>query len=133
MFFFDFFCAGGIQNIFWHWHSLLSSLVLFGFVLELCEHDLLALAFFCCDQEFLCFQKEESRITGTYVTVSFTSHQKNEGKASESLLCAGQEEELQNTVFHTPTKNSGRKFEESSDECSLIEGFSQFGRFGTCY
>jgi hypothetical protein len=50
-------------------------------MLELCEHDLLALAFFYCDQEFLCFQKEELRITGTYVTVSFTSHQKNEEKA----------------------------------------------------
>jgi hypothetical protein len=63
-------------------------LVFFGFVLELCEHGLLALAFFCWDQEFLCFQKEELRITGTYMTVSFTSHQKNGENASESLLCA---------------------------------------------
>jgi hypothetical protein len=60
----------------------------------------------CCDQEFLCFQKEELTITGTYVTVSLTSHQKNEEKASGSVLCARQEEELQKIVFHTPTKNS---------------------------
>ncbi len=30
-------------------------------------------------------------------------------------------------------RTPGRKSEESSDECSLIEGFSQFGRFWTCY
>jgi hypothetical protein len=109
------FCAGVCFNIFCHLCSLLPSRVLclqgcvdlwfctqqiavrwillvcfslISFVLELCEHDLLALACFCGDQEFLCFQKEELRITGTLVTVSFTSHQKNEEKASESLLCA---------------------------------------------
>lgn len=41
------------------------------------------------------------------MTVSFTSHQKNEENASESLLCAWQEEELQNILFHTLAKNSG--------------------------